>query len=394
MVIESEVGIFKTMKRSGHSYANDKLIEISIEGNRIQQITPLENPKESDFILGPGFTDLQINGFGGIDYNEVQADPLRLASISRHLYKVGVTSHLPTVITNHRDRMSLLIKQVVTVRKQDELSRWSIAGLHLEGPFISPVEGPRGAHLPEFVSAPVWDWVQRWQEEAEGSIKMITLSPEWENVNEVIAQCVKNNILVAIGHTNATHQQIRDAVNAGARLSTHLGNGMHQMIARHPNYLWSQLADERLSASVIADGFHLPPEVIQIFRKVKQEKLILISDSTSLAGMPPGDYRPYIGGEVTLTNEGRLHIKNHSLVLAGSASNLLQGVSFLAENNLVSLTEAWNMASLGPQTFLNPGIPVFEEGGVADLISMKKTPDGSFEICETIKNGTIVYKAE
>src|SRR5690606_37205035 len=108
---------------------------------------------------------------------------------------------------------------------------------------------------------------------------------------------------------------------AGARLSTHLGNGMHGTIKRHPNYLWSQLAEEQLSASIIADGFHLPAEVIKVFKKVKGEKLLLVSDSVALAGMRPGAYEAAIGGEVTLTAEGNLHLSDNPNTLAGSAMN-------------------------------------------------------------------------
>jgi len=216
---------------------------------------------------------------------------------------------------------------------------------------------------------------------------MITLSPEWENTNPLIEQCVKNNILVAIGHTNATHQQILDAVSAGASLSTHLGNGMHPIIMRHPNYLWSQLAADKLGASIIADGFHLPAEVIQVFKKVKQEKLILISDSVSLAGMPAGDYDLHIGGQVTLTKEGKLHLRNNPSIFAGSASNIFQGVSYLVDNNIASLAEAWQMASARPRRLLNPDIRMFESGTAADLVIMRKSRDGKLEITKTIKNG-------
>jgi N-acetylglucosamine-6-phosphate deacetylase len=220
---------------------------------------------------------------------------------------------------------------------------------------------------------------------------MITLSPEWEGSVAFIEKCVESGILVSIGHTNATHSQIQDAVKAGARLSTHLGNGMHGTIARHPNYLWSQLAEEDLSATIIADGFHLPAEVIQVFKKVKNDKLMLVSDSVALAGMPPGDYEAAVGGKVTLTLEGKLHLFGNPKTLAGSAMNILQGVNFLLKNQLVDLSEAWQMASTRPKQLFNADFNPFEIGAKADLILATQNADQTLEVITTLKNGREVF---
>ncbi|MFT7202581.1 MAG: N-acetylglucosamine-6-phosphate deacetylase [Algoriphagus sp.] len=381
------------MKIQGNSYLDGSAIEISFSEGIIDSISETQTPLDENLILGPGFTDIQVNGYGGIDYNEIQSDPMNLAEISRLLYQEGVTTHFPTIITNDPDQISRLILQIVSLRKSDELSRMSIEGIHIEGPFISPMDGPRGAHPKEFVRPPDWSLVQKWQLEAKGLIKMITLSPEWENTNSFIERCIEHRILVSIGHTNATHQQILDAVSAGASLSTHLGNGMHPTLARHPNYLWSQLAQDDLGASIIADGFHLPAEVIQVFQKVKKENLLLVSDSVSLSGMPAGDYKLHIGGEVTLTPEGKLHLKSNPSILAGSASNIRSGVSFLIKNKLATLTEAWEMASVRPEKLMNPGHILFKEGSIADLILFKKHEHGKLEVLKTIKHGKEVFSA-
>jgi len=381
------------MKIQGNSYRDGSAIEISFSEGIIDSISETQTPLDQNLILGPGFTDIQVNGYGGIDYNEVQSDPMNLAGISRLLYQEGVTTHFPTIITNDPEQISQLILQIVSLRKSDELSRMSIEGLHIEGPFISPMDGPRGAHPKEFIIAPDWSLVQKWQLEAKGLIKMITLSAEWENAVPFIERCVEHGILVSIGHTNATHQQILDAVNAGASLSTHLGNGMHTNIARHPNYLWSQLSQDDLGASIIADGFHLPAEVIQVFQKVKKEDLMLVSDSVSLSGMPAGDYKLHIGGEVTLTPEGKLHLKSNPSILAGSASNIRSGVSFLIKNKLASLAEAWEMASVRPEKLVNAGHILFKEGAIADLILCRKQEDGKLEVLKTIKHGREVFSA-
>jgi N-acetylglucosamine-6-phosphate deacetylase len=381
------------MKIQGYSYQDGSAIEISFSEGIIDSISETQNPLEQDLILGPGFTDIQVNGYGGIDYNEIQSEPMNLAEISRLLYKEGVTTHFPTIITNDPKQISQLILQIVSLRKSDEFSRMSIEGLHIEGPFISPMDGPRGAHPKEFVRAPDWSLVQKWQNESKGLIKMITLSPEWENTVPFVERCMEHGILVSIGHTNASHQQILDAVNAGASLSTHLGNGTHPILARHPNYIWSQLSQDELGASIIADGFHLPAEVIQVFQKVKKENLILVSDSVSLSGMPAGDYTLHIGGEVTLTPEGKLHLKSNPSILAGSASNIRSGISFLIKNKLASLTEAWEMASVRSEKLVNPGHRLFKEGSIADLIVCRTQENGELEVLKTIKHGREVYSA-
>lgn len=376
----------------GKSYLDGTPLEISISDGIIEKILNLES--DQNLWIGPGFMDIQVNGYGGIDYNEIQSDPLYLGKISRLLYEVGVTSHFPTLITNSPQQISELIHQVVKLRGQDELSRLSIEGLHIEGPFISPEDGPRGAHPKEFIQAPNWEMFQKWQNDADGLIKMITLSPEWDQANSFIEKCVDHGILVSIGHTNASHKQIQEAVQAGARLSTHLGNGMHPMITRHPNYLWSQLSNDALAASIIADGFHLPAEVINVFQKVKKEKLILVSDSVSLAGMPSGDYQLHIGGKVRLTAEGKLHLKSNPNLLAGSASSILDGINFLIKNHLATQSEAWEMASIRPGILLNPSQEVFKEGAKADLVLFRNDSDGNLEIIKTIKKGREVFSAQ
>ncbi|PZV83264.1 N-acetylglucosamine-6-phosphate deacetylase [Algoriphagus aquaeductus] len=370
----------------GKSFLDGKPLEIFISEGKIKSVLPsASSPK--NFWIGPGFTDIQVNGYGGLDYNSIQSDFLALGQISKKLLQCGVTSHFPTIITNSPEKISALIQQVVQLRKMDSLAHSCISGVHIEGPFISPEDGPRGAHFREFVQAPNWNLFQKWIEQSEGLIRMITLSPEREGSASFIEKCVESGILVSIGHTNATHSQILEAVKAGARLSTHLGNGMHSIIARHPNYLWSQLGAENLSATIIADGFHLPAEVIQVFKKVKAEKLMIVSDSVALAGMPPGDYNAAVGGKVTLTAEGKLHLFGNPNTLAGSAMNILQGISFLLKNELTNLSETWQMASIRPQRLFDTSFEPFQIGQNADLILAEQAPDQTLKILKVLKNG-------
>ena len=373
-------------RMTGKSFLDGRPLEVIFSDGKIKSVSSVETSPENVWI-GPGFTDIQVNGFGGLDYNAVQSNVLALGQISRKLLQCGVTSHFPTIITNSPGNISTLIHQVVQLRKMDSLAHSCISGIHIEGPFISPEDGPRGAHFKEFVQAPNWEMFQKWIEESEGLIRMITLSPEWEGSSGFIEKCVRSGILVSIGHTNANNHQIIDAVRAGARLSTHLGNGMHGVIPRHPNYLWSQLSTESLSATIIADGFHLPAEIIQVFKKVKSEKLMLVSDSVALAGMPPGNYEAAVGGKVTLTPEGKLHLFDNPNTLAGSAMNILQDINFLLKNKLTDLPEAWQMASTRPQRLFESTFDPFQIGQNADLILAEQLPDLGLKILKVLKNG-------
>ncbi|MBW7461558.1 N-acetylglucosamine-6-phosphate deacetylase, partial [Paenibacillus sepulcri] len=178
---------------------------------------------------------------------------------------------------------------------------------------------------------------------ARGKIKLITLSPEWPGTASFIEKCAKAGVQVSIGHTAAAEEQIREAAAAGARLSTHLGNGAHLMLPRHPNYLWAQLAEEELWTCIIADGFHLPDSVLKVVRSVKGKRTILVSDAVYLCGMAPGTYENHIGGRVVLTPEGRLHLEQNPRLLAGSAQMLHRGISHIAGRGIAPLSEACDM---------------------------------------------------
>lgn len=377
----------------GRSYQSGLPVICETEGDRIREVRsfPRSDTGKPEPIIGPGFVDLQVNGYGGVDYNLEQKDPLELAHITQKLFGKGVTSHLATIITNAPDVISRLIKQLVKAHRQDEGMQLSVPGIHLEGPFIAPQDGPRGAHPRAHVRPPDWSLMQRWIDDAEGLIRLITLSPEWEGAPDLIERCVGKGILVAIGHTSASHKQITEAVAAGASMSTHLGNAAHHLIQRHPNYLWSQLAADSLYASVIADGHHLPAEVLSVFMKVKGERLFLVSDSVAAAGMPAGKYETPIGGQVTLSPEGRLYMSENPDRLAGAGQSLLEDINWLVTQKLTSLHEAWSMAANRPVRFLEKQ-EAFSDGAPADIVTLDASGP-QLRVIQTVKAGRVVYEA-
>lgn len=337
--------------------------------------------------LAPGLVDLQINGYQGIDFNDRNLTAEAVAEAARRLLAIGVTGFFPTVITNDDETIASIVRTIADACERDPLVGRTICGIHLEGPFISPEDGPRGAHDPEHVKPPDWERFCRWQRAAGGRIRLVTMSPEWEESAAFIRRCTRAGVTVSIGHTAANTGQIRRAVQAGARLSTHLGNGAHALLPRHPNYIWDQLAEDRLYACIIADGFHLPANVIKVFRKVKRQKLLLVSDAVALCGMPPGQYTTPVGGNVTLDASGRLFLTNRPQLLAGSAKTLPDGIRFMVNGGLADLKTAWSMASVRPAAVMRlDAARGLAPGSPADLVRFH-WDNGAFKDVEVIKGG-------
>lgn len=377
----------------GRHFQTGQHISLDFGGGLISKVEIGPNATGSTLpIIAPGLVDLQINGCFGMDFNESSICVDTVSRMTRQLFQEGVTSYLPTVITNGDVEIEHELRQIAKCREQDTLAAQCIPAIHLEGPFISPEDGPRGAHSRSFVKAPDWELFQGWQESAQGAIRIVTLSPEWPNALDFIAKCVQSGVIVSIGHTAASPEQIREAVAAGATMSTHLGNGSHTMLPRHQNYVWEQLAEDALWAGFIADGFHLPKAFLKTAMRAKRDRAVLVSDAVALSGMPPGEYDSNVGKRVVLTPEGKLHLANNCDILAGSAQLLPWGISHLARNHIVTLAEAWVLASLRPANIID--LPVqrgLAVGAPADVVAFAW--DGwTVDILQTVKHGRVVYE--
>ncbi|GGF38235.1 N-acetylglucosamine-6-phosphate deacetylase [Echinicola rosea] len=377
----------------GIHYQTQRPIRLTFDHGLISGMEALEETSSS-MLIAPGLVDLQVNGFQGVDFNAPDLSVNDVVFCTEKLWENGVTTFLPTLITASEQALSESIKKI-SHACEDPLIAASIAGIHLEGPFISKDAGPRGAHPLEFVQEPNWEFISRLQKEANGKIKLITLSPEYQGSNDLIKKCVPENIQVAIGHTAAQAGQINKAVEAGASLSTHLGNAAHLSLPRHPNYIWDQLAMDDLWTSMISDGFHLPDAAMKVFMSVKPDKTFLVSDSTKFAGLPAGTYQSPIGGTVQLTSTGRLCMQDNPDLLAGSAVSLKSCLEYLVQTNLATLPNAINMASVKPLSYLGKGrkIRAFQEGSKADVVLFAHN-DSKMVIYKTIKSGRLVYSSE
>ncbi len=366
-------------------YATGEGVLIRMARGMIESIEAIAADASSPWV-GPGFVDLQINGYGGFDMNAVPIAPDSVGQMIRALWREGVTTCFPTVITNSDEAISAAMRTIGEACERDAVTAAGVGGIHLEGPFISMQDGARGAHAREFVRGPDWLMFQRWQEAAGGRIRIITLSPEWPGSVEFIERCAASGVTVSIGHTSATPEQIAESVRAGARLSTHLGNAAHLMLPRHPNYLWEQLAQDELWTTLIADGFHLPAQVLKVVMKVKGERAMLVSDAVALCGMPPGEYETAVGGRVVLTSEGRLYLAENPKLLAGSVQMLRSGIENLMRLKLACLAEAWEMGSIRPARFMKLAVSAgLSPGAPADLVLFRRAED-CIEILEIYKS--------
>jgi len=297
-------------------------------------------------IESPGLFDLQLNGYGGVDFNDPAVTAEAVSRALDTLQETGVTRCLPTLITSSFDDFAPCARAVVASGHP------AVAGLHMEGPYISPEDGPRGAHPREWIREASLDDFERRQEAAEGRIRLVTLAPEVPGTLPLVEHLVKAGVRVAIGHSGAAKDVITDAVSAGATMSTHLGNGCSDILPRHPNVLWTQLAEDRLVAGLIVDGIHLPPEMVKTMVRAKTpERVILVTDAVTRAGCAPGRYR--LGPlEVELSPEGRVWSPT-SGTLAGSALLLPNGVANLCRFTGMAIEEALPLASTSPAAYLD-----------------------------------------
>ena len=355
----------------GRDALTGQSIRITVQGDRIEAIDSYAgNP---DIWLSPGLIDLQVNGYCGCDLNGDLVDPDVVISLVHKVIATGTTTFLPTIITASEERIVHSLQAIAKARQASSLVADAIPFVHVEGPHISSMDGPRGAHSREQVRSPDIAEFARWQAASHNLVGMITLSPHWENAPEYIAALAAKGIHVAIGHTDATPERIRTAVEAGATLSTHLGNGVAGLLPRHPNPIWTQLAEDRLTATFIADGHHLPTDTLKAMLRAKgTDRSILISDSVALAGLPPGIYDAAIGDRVELHVDGRLSMVSTG-ILAGSALPLSHGVAQLANSSVCPLGDAIRMATENPGSFVgNRGLLL--PGAKADLLGFTLDP--------------------
>lgn len=334
-------------------------------------------PADDPAWLSPGLIDLQVNGFAGHDVNADTVDTGTVAALAHALHEVGVTTFLPTITTAAQDHIVHALRAIAAARAADPLVAHAIPAVHVEGPYLSEEDGARGVHPLPHIRPPSLAELAEWQATCGGLVGVVTLSPHHRNAIPYITAAAASGVTVAIGHTHASPEQITAATDAGATLSTHLGNGAHAVLPRHPNYLWAQLAEDRLTASFIADGHHLAADTLTAMLRAKGlARSVLVSDSTAVAGLPPGEYDTPVGGRVVLSPDGRLS-KVGTPYLAGAACSLADGVARVTRLARLPLADAITLATTNPARFITPGAGprgILRPGAPADVVRFHWQP--------------------
>ena len=314
-------------------------------------------PKE---YTGPGLVDLQINGYSGVDFNclgeELTAE--KFHTVRKALNARGVLVVLPTFITDDAEAMVTRAKRYARIVESDSQLLKTFPKLHIEGPFISAQEGTRGAHPARHTLIPSKDGelIDRINDACGGRIGILALAPELSGAPEMIRKWSDANVCVAIGHCKPSNEDIDRAVDAGAKMSTHLGNGSEQMLPRLDNYLQKQLSADALFASFIADGHHMPFTTLQNFIRAKMpQHVVLVTDAISAAELGPGTYD--LGGEAVHVYENGLAAKPGQKNLSGSTITLDMTIVNVVRHCGISLDDAWTMGSSRPAELVNLPTP-------------------------------------
>ena len=322
--------------------------------------------------LAPGFVDIQINGFAGIDFNNPGITVAEIARSLKAILATGVTRCLPTVITGAPEDMLRCLRNLRLAQTALPEGRM-IAGFHVEGPHIGPEDGPRGAHPARWVRPPDINEFRRWQDVTEGNIRLITLSPHWPEAPRYIAEIAREGVVVAIGHTGADGERIRAAVDSGATLSTHLGNAAPRMMLKQPNCLWDQLAEDRLSATFIVDRVHLGDAFLRAAVRAKGiERTILITDAAAPAGGPRGRYQ--LGEQAVDLTPGDRVVLAGTEKLAGSALRMNRAIPNLMSSCGTGLASAIRTATVNPARLirLNGRMHGLDPGECADIVVFRQ----------------------
>ncbi len=359
-------------------------IELDIADGRIGSIVAADGPSTNhpdDDWVAPAFWDIQNNGRWGHSFSSPDLTVAQVAKIVRAQAALGTARLCPTLITAP---ISDLLHGLGTIaaaceRFPDVAAR--TIGIHLEGPFLSEQDGYRGAHPAAAIRDPDWDLFQQLQEAAAGRIVLITLAPERPGSIGFIRKAVDTGVVVAMGHTAADRSQFQAAVQVGAALSTHLGNGIASILPRHPNPIWEQAACDDLSASFIADGHHLDPATLRVLARAKgPARTILVSDASPLAGLPPGTY-----GDWAVDPSGKIVVAG-TPYLAGSNQGLDVGVRNLLRATGWTVSEVLAAVTTNPARLLGRPEPRLEVGEPANLILFRRGGSG-FALSRVCEDG-------
>ena len=381
------------MKLKGIDIFENQPVCITVEKGMIVAKESIEHEVDLPF-MSPGFFDVQVNGYKGLDYSNAELAVADVEQIVRNLAPSGTTRHIPTIITNSQQLICKNLETIAKAVRELPLVAAAIPGIHIEGPYISAEDGPRGAHDKAFVRDPSMVELDEWIEASQNLLRVVTLAPERPNAIPFMSYAVSKGIVVSIGHTAAAPEKIREALDAGATLSTHLGNGSHALLPRLRNYLWEQLADEHTWAGIIADGYHLPDSVLKVFCKTKGlDRIVLVSDVAFLGGYRPGRYS-WGNIAVEVYADGHLGLADTPF-LAGAGHLLDTCIPKFAAVTGIPLAQTVALATANPEKLLGlgEGKQAIRVGSRADLVLFNVNgPNAALQVERTVLAGTTLYE--
>ncbi len=362
---------------------------ITIEGATISHVEPATPPDGPVVWACPAFWDLQMNGRWGVSFSDSTLTVDQIAAIVRAQAELGTARVCPTLITAPFEAMrhgvAMIAEACDTFPDVDRM----VLGIHLEGPSISEVDGYRGAHPRDAVRGPDWDEFEQLQSASGGRIVLITLAPERPGAIGFIKRAVQAGVVIGMGHTAADAETLNAAIEAGATLSTHLGNGIASPLARHPNPIWTQAADDRLMASFIADGHHLDRAMLRVLLRAKAGRAFLVSDASPLAGLPVGRY-----GDWAVDPSGKILVAG-TPYLAGASRGLEYAINeVLAAESMLATYGATDMVNLVPARVLGRGRPNLHDVGEPANLVRFHLEGRQFRLVDTCVDGRWVPRGE
>ncbi|HEV7869447.1 MAG TPA: N-acetylglucosamine-6-phosphate deacetylase [Chthoniobacteraceae bacterium] len=309
-------------------------------------------------MIAPALFDLQVNGFAGVDFQQPDLSRENLRHAVEALRRHGTGGILLTLITDEVSALCRKLERLERLREQDETVATMICGYHLEGPWLSPEPGFRGAHPAGLMRAPDVADYRLIRDAAGGRLRLVTLAPELPGSDELITAAGRDRVVISLGHTDATEAQIECAIAAGAALCTHVGNGVPMTLPRHDNIVQRLLARDELTACFIPDGVHLPQHVLRNFVRSKPPgRAILTTDATAAAGAPAGRYRL---GRSEIESDGETVRQPGQPHLAGSSLTPDRGVSNAAKWLGISQFDARALFSTTPAGLFDIKLPMSE----------------------------------
>lgn len=374
----------KTMVVAGELLVGAEFVRgaVVIEGGLITDILdardfPVEHGilRETRYVA-PGFIDLQVNGGFGVEVGE---DPDAIRTLAARLPETGVTAFLPTIITSPPEWYP---KAIAAFESARDIPGARPLGLHLEGPFLSPQR--HGAHRRDIIEAADSRLLDDWLE--GDAVRLVTLAPERPDAPALIEKLRKRDLLISLGHTNATYEQFAAGIDAGARMATHLYNAMSPFGHREPGAIGAALTDNRVTVGLIADGVHSYPASLQLAVRAKgMDRIALVTDMMAAAGMPPGTYA--LGGQAIIADSASARLADGTL--AGSLLTMDRAVSNMVQWTDATISDALRMASEIPARLLRlERMGRIRVGNEADLVLL----DANLHVHTTIIRGEVVYE--